>query len=270
MLNKFGRITTKGPLEGHCNICDVYGVLTKDHVPPKGTLRVKQVEMLHIVDLLGVARPQTSRRLAQDGVKFRSLCPDCNNRRLGTKYDPELIKFPNQVTSFLKTSVILPSIVEAQIRPGCVARAVLGHLLAIGVCRRARGEVGNKVVDFFLDPLLPFPDDMNIYCWLYPYHRQVLIRDAGKFSSHLSATFTVMWVMKYFPLGFMVTWSQPKALSFDLINLKDYALLSGGVDVDVPIRLRGLPGINFPEKPENNEIILYGEGAIGANDYAAR
>lgn len=265
MLNKFGKLVTKGPRQGHCNICDAYGPLTEDHVPPKGTIRVTQVEMLHIVDLLKAEGPKTSRRISQNGVKFRSLCAKCNNHYLGTNYDPELISFTNQVATLLKTQISLPSSTKVRIRPGHVARAVLGHLLAVGIERRARGDTGNDVVDFFLDQNKPFPSAMNIYCWVYPYNRQVLVRDAGKFFE-LGAAFVVMWIMKYFPLGFMITWDQPKHLSFDLLNLKDYALISGGAAVEAPIRLKNPPAMHFPEEVEKNEMILYGDGAMGANE----
>lgn len=150
MLNKYGKLITKGPREGHCNICDVHDKLTEDHVPPKGTIRIAQVEMLHIVDLLKANRPKKSRRSSQNGVKFRSLCATCNNHHLGHTYDPELISFTDQVTHFLKSSVTLPPSTTVRIRPGYVTRAVLGHLLAVGVERRARGEMGDQVVDFFL------------------------------------------------------------------------------------------------------------------------
>ena len=49
LLNKYGYVDTRGPKIGHCNICDCYGRLTEDHVPPKGTLKVPQVDLLHIV-----------------------------------------------------------------------------------------------------------------------------------------------------------------------------------------------------------------------------
>lgn len=74
-----------GPLRGPCSICGSPAQLTVDHVPPKGIARGTAMEMRDLMDRLSVTEVQGKFQLSQDGVKFRSLCPRCNNVRLGAE-----------------------------------------------------------------------------------------------------------------------------------------------------------------------------------------
>ena len=96
-LAKLHKYATLGPKVGVCNICLNSGALTEDHIPPKGAIRVTQMEMHHLVQILGVEQPMAAGRVAQDGVKFRTLCKRCNSGLLGARYDPELIRFTNSI-----------------------------------------------------------------------------------------------------------------------------------------------------------------------------
>lgn len=143
MQDMRGRVNTRGALVGHCNICDEYGPLTEDHVPPKGTLLVKQVELVRIVELLGTGpiSKNRNRRYMPGGVHFRTLCAKCNNDLLGRRYDKELIRFSNAVSETLKSSLALPITIRIPVNPGRLARAVIGHVLAIGVARRPNSPI---------------------------------------------------------------------------------------------------------------------------------
>jgi hypothetical protein len=70
-------IVTKGPKEGRCNICGEEGKLTEDHTPPKGCIKIKQVELHHIIQHLNAEQPQSKGRISQNGVKYRTLCARC-------------------------------------------------------------------------------------------------------------------------------------------------------------------------------------------------
>ena len=45
-------ISTKGPTHGICNICGATGKLTEDHTPPKGSIKITQVELFPILNHL--------------------------------------------------------------------------------------------------------------------------------------------------------------------------------------------------------------------------
>src|SRR5690242_7145362 len=97
----------KSALEGYCSICKKFTKLTRDHVPPRGSINLQPVEirMFH-EHLKGAVSPvpvethqidenlylrRKTVELSQSGVNFRSICDSCNNTLLGRRYDPELI-----------------------------------------------------------------------------------------------------------------------------------------------------------------------------------
>ena len=84
---------TRGPLRGRCNICGEEKKLTSDHVPPKGVNRFTRMELHSVSGALNALEGKKKKfRQFQNGVKFRSLCRDCNGGLLGKKYDPALGK----------------------------------------------------------------------------------------------------------------------------------------------------------------------------------
>lgn len=267
VLRSSGRVEVRGPKEGHCNICDAYGLLTVDHVPPKGTLGIPQVDLIHITEMLSIERPTKAgkRRYMQSGVHFRSLCAPCNNTLLGAKFDPALISFTNSVSTFLRSSLALPEIVSVPIVPGLVARAVLGHLFAVGIERRERTPILDAAVRFFLNDSEPLPDGIDIYYWVHPHKHQVQIRDAGLLTHFGEGTKPIVfWCLKYFPLGFMVTWNIDDRRRIRTQNLRDYMINAGGHEAQVLLPLRALPHAHWPEAPTEHGAVLYGDAAVGA------
>ncbi len=266
LLNKFGFVDTRGPKVGYCNICDLHGPLTEDHIPPKGTLKISQADLFHIIELLSVERPEgkKKKRHMQSGVNFRSLCNICNNTLLGAKYDPALIEFSNSVTLFMKSAITVPEITTVPITPGLVARSVVGHLFALGIERRERSQLSTELVEFFRDTTRPLPDGIEIYYWVYPYHRQVTIRDGALLTDFLKSPPIIFWCLKYFPLGFIITWGNNHPGKILLPRLRDYMLNAGIHPAKVPLYLRSIPHQDWPEAPGDTGAVLYGDGAIGA------
>jgi len=266
-----GLVAIRGPKLGYCNICDTYGQLTADHVPPKGTLGIPQVDLLHITELLNVEQPhkQKKRRHMQSGVHFRSICAHCNNFLLGKTYDPALISFSNSVTKILKSSLILPNVISVEVTPGLVARAVIGHLLAVGIERRGKTPLMESAVRFFLNISEPLPDGVDIFYWLHPHRHQVQIRDAVLIGDYFKSDSIVFWCLKYFPLGFLVTWDINDRRMLSLPNLRDFLLHAGNHLTSIPLSLRSLPDAYWPEAPSDDGAVLYGDGAVGAVPHMA-
>lgn len=255
----------RGSAIGACNICLRVSPLTDDHVPPKGVLRVKQVEMLNIQHMLALDRPVGRKRgrLMQSGVLFKSLCADCNNRILGARYDPELVQAANAVTDFLRTSVAIPKSVSVRLRPGLLARSVLGHMLAVGLNRIERTPLLDDVRQFVLDEERPMPADIDFHYWVYPYHRQLSLRDAAIaldfFSVHI-----VVWCLKFFPLGFLVTWGNEHPNRIPVRSIKPYMLHAGTHEVNLPFDLDRVPHQTWPEQPTDLGALLVGDASHGA------
>lgn len=271
-VNKYGLVNTWGPAVGHCNICDSHTKLTEDHVPPKGTLGIPQADLFHIVELLSGQRPigKKKGRLMQNGVKFRSLCARCNSALLGAQYDPELIKFSNSVHMFLKSAISIPEVASVEIKPGLVARSVLGHLFAIGIERREKTPMLAAAAQFFEDVNLPIPDGMEIYYWVYPYKRQLAVRDGALLTDFFKSPPIVFWCLKYFPLGFMITWDEDVVGRINLPRLRDFMINGGNHPAKVPLIFKPVVEEAWPEAPTENGATFYGSGAFGALPHATR
>lgn len=257
------KILTRGPKRGICNICGEDGILTEDHTPPKGSVRITQVEMKHIAALLS-AEPHGNRgRVSQNGVKYRTLCGRCNNDVLGANYDLEFNRFVNSVGSFINTDIALPPVMHIKAKPQKVIRSLIGHLMAQRVDGYKKGEHTEELRDWFLDESQPMPDYLKVYYWVYPYKTQVLARDAvmRNFASDDTAYF---WLMKFFPVAFLILWDSPKG--YDYTKLQTFDLYRGvGPDdeVEIPITLNSLPHERWPEAPEEDRFCAFGSGAIG-------
>ncbi|MBA2491184.1 MAG: hypothetical protein H0V34_05575 [Gammaproteobacteria bacterium] len=240
--------------------------MTEDHIPPKGTLGIPQADLLHIVELLGAERPagRKKRRHMQSGVNFRSLCEHCNSSLLGATYDRALIEFSNSVARLLKSAITVPEVTAVTITPGLVARSVLGHLFALGIERRERDPLLTEAAYFFGDISRPLPDGIDIYYWVYPYRRQVAIRDGALLTDFFKSPPIQFWCLKYFPLGFMITWGNKHPDRVHLPRLIDFMLNAGIHPADVRLHLRSFPYSTWPEAPGETGAVLYGDASFAA------
>jgi hypothetical protein len=260
----------RGPIFGPCNICLIPSKLTEDHVPPKGVLKVPQVDLFHIQDLLSSERPIGKRRAKhmQSGVLYRSICTECNSKRLGATYDPHLISLANSLTEILKARIQLPRIINVATFPGMVTRAVLGHLLAVGIERTERTPLLDEVREFVIDQSKPMPAGIRVHYWIYPYTRQIALRDAAIMLDFFK-TNIVIWSLKFFPVGFLVTWDTEDRSAIPEYCFNDFMIGSGMHPADVQFRLSNIPNQFWPEAPTDSSAIFLGDGGHGAIPHAA-
>lgn len=252
-------IKTKGPVRGRCNICGSFDKLCADHIPPKGVNRFDHMQLNQILESLNLA--PSHGRYFQRGVKFRSICASCNSDILGSRYDPELVAFANQVRTYLYSTLSRPNTAVFSVRPGLILRSILGHILAIGIERFPRGEVGDQMANFVLDNRARWPSNFGAYYWLYPYSDQVAIRTCG-IAVRLNAPILFASVLKFLPFAFMVTWDADSRLNIPHRNLADYMAGDGSAKVDVPIDFHKFPKQRYPEAPGKSGAVYHGEDAF--------
>lgn len=263
MKNVNRRFITRGPKIGTCNICGIYGDLTEDHTPPKGAVRISQVEMRHLIDILSAEKP-TKGRISQNGMKFRTLCARCNNELLGANYDLAFNRFTQNVNSYLHSKIELPSTMYIKGKPQKIARALFGHLCAVGINRYIETEQSVRMRDWFFNESCPFPDFIEIKYWIYPYQNQILIRDAGLRNLRVK-DIAVFWLMKFYPLGFLVIWNSPEGYDYPQLGSFDkFKNLINDQEVEIPIKLNVIPHERWPETPTDDSFILMGDGAVCA------
>lgn len=254
-------IQTRGPKIGQCNICGEHGALTEDHTPPKGCYKPRPVELFPIMDHLAAEPPRKAATISQNGVKYRTLCGRCNNTLLGAEYDPEFIGFVNDIGLALRTSLTLPNVLAFTTKPQRVIRSLLGHMSAQGVSRYRKGPNTEPIRDYILDPSLPLPENLKVYSWPYPYSRQVIVRDFGLVDLRVPEP-VVCWFMKFFPVGFLVTFDEMPGYQFPGTELSRWRSASIDEEVNIPFALKPVPPQFWPEAPTDTSAVFYGKEAV--------
>jgi len=207
-------------------------------------------------------------KIYKNGVKFRTLCGKCNNDRLGGSYDPALIEISKIVSRMVRVDqsglLKLPPEIKFPVKVQRVARAIVGHLLAV----LPGPEAGKSIThapfpdamrDYFLDPTKPLPKEMNIYYWVYPSDLHVVARGFGVGDARSLPHIIVGDMIKFFPLGYWVTWEAPPELRISQPTL--IANRSSGIDDEeiLKIPLRDVPPLDWPARPGSWGINLFSE-----------
>jgi hypothetical protein len=204
----------------------------------------------------------------QNGVYFPTLCEQCNTERLGADYDPALIEISNTVRRIVRVDqsglLRLPPKIRFPVKVQRVARAVVGHLLAVLPYQRAghslvHAPFPDAMRAYFLDPSQPLPKEMNIYYWIYPSNLHVVARGFGVTDVRSLRWVILGDVLKFFPLGYWVTWSEPPGIH--ITRPKLIANRSSGIDDEemLTIPLRHIPSLGWPERPGTWGINLVNE-----------
>jgi len=213
------------PAVGFCSICRNYGELTCDHVPPKGCYRPGRVEVKSLLERMCLQ--PTRSRLSQSGVHFRTICGVCNNDRLGRRYDPALMRVSAEVGRIVRSThalgLVLPDPLTIVAKPQEIARAVIGHLLA-SVPAEFAGEppavapMQDAMRQYFLDPNRPMPNELEVFYWAFPSSKVVILRSVvlADVRDSSSRSLLAFDLLKFFPLGFMVTWQRPATVNIGL------------------------------------------------------
>lgn len=235
---------------GICNICKQSASLSWDHVPPKGGLKITKVTSVEQITILQhlTGNPEEQKYcISQNGVKYRTLCKQCNER-LGHNYDPVLNNFAIGVGEILQSTLKVPPVIHYRTQPVILIRSILGHLLA------AKAFIDNQIIDdkirdFLLDEKAALPEDIKIFYWLYPYREIVVIRDVvmprirGNFSEVEVGFGFFTGILKYFPVAYLVC----NLEQYDGLNeLTAYRDLKLQETAEIPIDLTNIKHSRYP------------------------
>lgn len=258
-------VKVKRSQTGACNICQTQADLKWDHVPPQGGINVAPLDQYTILERLAGRSLDPNRMLTQNGVKYRTLCQQCNSKLLGGGYDQTLNEFALTIGRLLKTKLHLPRHVSVVTKPARLLRSLFGHLLAAkaGLEHMKPDEAMRQYV---LDPAARLPPDLNVFYFVYPYPDVVVIRDVvmlarrGRFDSK-----GMFSILKYFPIAYVVA------------NLKQYEGLQSlsfhcphdlDQEVDIQIPLRTPRPRDWPEVVDDGNLVI-GGGSSGQSSVAA-
>lgn len=249
-----------------CNLCMEEKPLSWDHVPPKGGIELGPVEMETVFEVLTGDRQKPRLRESQNGVKYRTLCKECNEY-LGIEYDPVLNGFAISVGRYLRSSVTLPNVVNHSVKPQRLMKALLGHLVA------AKVEVENTAFDqlaraYVLDPASLLPDDIHIFYWIYPYSSSVTIRDFGMFTPRGKYNEPAIFqTLKYFPVAYLCC-DKPSYAGLPALSWYREAGLDD--EIELPLSMGRVEDPYWPEAPDDADGNVFFGGQSASQAIHAR
>ncbi|MCK1341963.1 hypothetical protein IVB38_39860 [Bradyrhizobium sp. 38] len=258
-------------MHGFCNLCTKFRELSQDHVPPQGSTSLRRAELKNLLDAFRATRdgqqaryhegagylPRSRRRLTQNGVKFLSICKDCNNRLLGGRYDPEINRISAEISSLAKAAagglLVLPERVSVTVKTHFLLRGIIGHLIASiqspDPSKPLPAYQLDKLAalrDYFFDETLPLPPNVTFYYWLYPYHETTIVKSLG-ISSRDGESHILGDLLKFFPVAYYVVYSSNGGLELDVASITGGDCNSLNCHVQLQFDLRNIAPKNWPE-----------------------
>ena len=199
----------------------------------------------------------------QSGIKYRSICQECNGERIG-RNDIEFAKFAKSVANYLITPCHENSIIVTT-KINRVLRAICGHFLAMksSFDRKAISDKALREYLFRSDKKLA---RLKIFCWFYPYSTIVNVRDVvvGGFvqKAHPEG---FIGVMNAFPLAYMISTKDETGCGLDNLSLYMTNNIEDEVAVTLHLKTAFYPQTNLLRHylwPVNVEDGLYGAGFL--------
>lgn len=195
---------------GYCVICGKYGRLSKDHVPPQGSITVTKVEQVHLTEVFGLKTDLVKGIPSMNGSKFRTICRECNMTALGEN-DGEIADvckaLTRKISHFFRAANSPVSHVYTPFNAVKYCRAMIGHILAatsVTECRREPCETPyfTPLQHFVLGDDHALDDTHDIYYWFFPhkYHQSIKIFSVANEGNQCS-----MSILSFFPLAFLLT-----------------------------------------------------------------
>lgn len=168
----------KGSKLGYCLICENYGLLSVDHVPPKSCIHTTKAEQRLLTEVMG-SRPLKKPVKAKTGSAFLTICATCNSERIG-RCDEEVSKahkeLHRKIQNHFQSRIFVPgsNIVTAEVNARNYARAMIGHILS---ATTSQDCVSPPKSSAYFDPLKRFVmgDDSaiehthDLHYWFYPH-----------------------------------------------------------------------------------------------------
>lgn len=233
-----------------CNICKEKKPLSWDHVPPKGGIKLSSVEIKEVFQLLS-GREESSIKISQNGVKYRTICSECNSI-IGTEFDPTLNNLNKSIINYIQSKDVLPKHFFARVKPIRLMKCILAHLVT------AKINIDEVVTDQKIRESIfssnTIPEGIHIHYWVYPFDCTVILRDfALPIRPRDFSNCTIANVIKYFPIGFIISDSD---YFRGLESLSQYRDLDIDDEIDLKFDLTKIEDFDWPERVDENNIVF--------------
>lgn len=243
---------------GPCALCRTYANLTEDHIPPE-TLGNDGSWIAHsyLTSAAGDKELIFGREF-RGGIRFRTLCRDCNNG-LGGREDKALADFFQRVLKLLNSPLILNPIMRVSAKPNLIYRALLAHIIAAndsGMPTAFDAEGRNL---FFGKQSLSL-SSWSLFFWIYTGPSIFVMRNA--YYAHWDPVEVIpIQILKCFPLAFMFA---QKPWFGGLPNLLNFAQHRDEEEIELPILMRARENHQaWPAVPHGNTLMLMAADSFG-------
>ncbi|RCJ32504.1 hypothetical protein A6770_19035 [Nostoc minutum NIES-26] len=260
-MKKNKQVKFKGDKEGYCNICGRYSQLTCDHIPPQGCVKPTIVELRTLTQYL--SKPSERPTDSQSGLNILSICGNCNNTFLGTEYDPELIEVSKQIASIVRVQQLglsLPEKIDLSVKPQRLIRSVIGHILAGKLPISGKPPISAPFSDalrnYFLDQSSNLSNNLEVYYWVYPSNKQIVINSLGIGSAMGEGFISGSCLLKFFPLAFWIVWDKPASFPISLTKISKDKFKGLDETCKMVLDLRNIPPLSYPEVPGEGRFIM--------------
>jgi hypothetical protein len=235
--------------------------LTENHIPPQAVGNFDHWNAQSYLTVSAADRELFYGRRFNGGLRFKTLCAECNNG-LGGKEDKAIINFFERVRKLLNSRVILLSRMQVPARPN----QILAHLVSANESG-VPSAFDVEARELFFGKKSLSLSSWNLFYWIYLCPNLFLMRNAYYTVWHPTVTVTPIQVLKFFPLAFMFT---QEPWFFGLPNMRSFLRSEDDEVVDLPVELQAKDGHPvWPVVPESiNSILLAGNsfGLIGEKE----
>jgi hypothetical protein len=198
-------------------------------------------------------------RRFRGGVRFRTLCADCNNG-LGGKEDKALIDFSQRIRRLVESPIRMAPWATISAKPNLIYRGLLAHLVSAndrGI--RTRFDIDARRLFFRKLPLGLSP--WSLFYWVYGGASLFLMRNAHYAIWSPRVKVVTMQIIKIYPLAFMFV-QEPWFLGVP--NMRSFLWRKDEEEVDLPIELRRSDSHpHWPASVSEGNSILLGGGSFG-------
>lgn len=196
---KINYIKEKRAAVDNCNICGKVAALTWDHVPPKSITNGICVNANRLFE--GVPEDNRCAAIYKNGVKFRSVCAECNNKLLGTN-DKYYMKFADDIANVINQGSLEHQYIDVNISK--VIKSVLGHFLAAKNSYDDKCIIDKSIREYLLGK--NSRPNCKLYYWIYPYNTINIVRDVALINMNGSVVPSgTISVIACSPVGFILT-----------------------------------------------------------------
>jgi hypothetical protein len=233
--------------------------LTENHVPPEAVGNHNQWIARSYLAASTANQDLVYGRKFRGGVRFRTLCQDCNNG-LGGREDKAIVDFFSRVRKLVESPIILSPIIRVPAKPNLIFRGLLAHLVSANDSGVPSAFDSEAREIFFKRRSLNL-SSLSLFYWIYVGDELFLMRNAYSTVWHPTIKLTPIHILKIFPLAFMFV---QEAQFLGLSNMRSFLCSKDDDEVDVPIQLyRYEANPVWPAMPENNRIIFLAGDSFG-------